>query len=80
MACRRCEQMRKSFGRAWRAVTRTGCAIPGCDGVGRPRLCEAHWRAVSRTLRMRWWEETDYGRHPPSQKLLDETIQALRMK
>ena len=71
--------MRKSMGRAWRKITRTQCNIPGCDRPAVSSLCVGHWRRLPLSLRMRYFEETDYGRRKPSQELLDETLQALRM-
>jgi len=81
MPCQRCHQIRKSLGRVWRRVVSRQCSIPGC---GQPpmaaSLCSQHWHALPLSLRMRFWKETDYGRlRRPSQQLLDEALQALRM-
>lgn len=79
MPCRTCEQMRKSLGRAWRKITRRQCTIPGCEQPAVASLCQAHWRALPLSMRLRYWEETDCGRRPPSQQLIDETVKVLRM-
>lgn len=34
-----------------------------------------HWFSLPLTLRVRWWEETDYGKNPPSEEL-DQAVQA----
>jgi hypothetical protein len=79
MSCFQCEQMRKSAARIWRKITHRQCSIPGCDKRATASLCEEHWRRLPLSLRLRYWEETDYGRRKPSQQLLDETLQALRI-
>lgn len=78
MPCQRCEKMRLSLRRMWRGVIGTGCEIPGCPNAAVAYLCTPHWRLLPLSLRMRWWEETDYGRRRPSHLLLTEVMQELR--
>lgn len=78
MPCRRCEQTRKALGQMWRRITRRQCAIPGCRNPAVSSLCTQHWRMLPLSLRMRWWEDTDYGRRRPSAELVAETISAMR--
>lgn len=81
MGCRTCEQMRAAAYRAWRGLPwRHRCAIPGCPSRAVGHLCPAHWRALPLSLRMRWWEETGYGRERPSPDLLAEMIEALKQE
>ena len=79
MPCRRCEEMRKALGRIWRTALRRQCSIPGCDKQANAYLCERHWRGLPLSVRVRYWEETNYGQYPPSQHLINEAVEALRM-
>jgi hypothetical protein len=39
-----------------------------------------HWFALPLALRRRWWEETEYGKKEPSEKLKREVAEAVEEK
>jgi len=41
-----------------------------------PYFTRATWFALPYALRRRWWQETEYGRKPPSKELLDACTHA----
>ena len=63
------------------------CLIKGCDQDTRGRggaadnyLCEAHWFALPLEMRKRWWDETTFGKKPPSPALRLLIARELRNK
>jgi hypothetical protein len=51
------------------------CLVPGCDNLTTTRLCGYHWFGMPLELRRRWWDETTYGRDPPSEDLIKAVVE-----
>lgn len=47
------------------------CLIYGCTNQTVFKLCAEHWTKLPMALRQRWWDETNYGKHPPDEELLE---------
>lgn len=56
------------------------CIVHHCTNpaTGPSFICSSHWFKLPVALRMRWWNETDYSRNPPSPALLKAVLDAVR--
>jgi hypothetical protein len=61
------------------------CLIPGCLNNTRSpftgqrgHICHPHWRQLQITTRVRFWNETNFGKEPPTEAMRQFIIEEIQ--